>query len=132
MTDNTIFNTDISKDKARDSGMAMVLILLILGLYLDEIIYFKYAVLSLLLTMTAPMAYKYIAIIWFAGSNILGFVVSKIILALIFFVFVFPVGFMRKILGKDSLKLKQFKKSKSSVMVERNHMYGKKDIDKPF
>jgi hypothetical protein len=57
---------------------------------------------------------------------------SKIILSVVFFVILMPVGLFRRIIGKDSLKLKQFKKGKDGVMLQRNHRFTSNDIVNPF
>ena len=87
-----MFNTDISKNQAKDTGMAMVLILLILGFYLGNLNYFKFALGGLLITMIYPMAFKYVAIVWLGGSTFLGTIVSKIILSIIFFIIVLVIS----------------------------------------
>jgi hypothetical protein len=56
---------------------------------------------------------------------------SKIMLALVFFLVVFPMGLIRRILGKDTLRLHQFRKEKTSVFAERNHEYTAADLDNP-
>ena len=126
------FITAISKKQAVDTGMAMVLILLILGFYLENIIFFKYALAGILLAMIWPMAYKYLAIVWLSGSKLLGNIVSRILLSLIFFIVLLPVAVIRRILGKDTLKLKQFKKNSSSVMISRNLKFQKEHVQKPY
>ena len=127
-----IFSTNISKNQARDTGMAMVLILLIIALFFLDFIFVKIALLVLVLTMTIPLIFKYIAVIWFGLSHLLGTVVSKILLTIIFFLVVTPVGLIRKVLGYDTLKLKEFKKGTESVMQTRNITFSKSNIDKPF
>ena len=126
------FITAISKKQAVDTGMAMVLILLILGFYLENIIFFKYALAGILLAMIWPMAYKYLAVVWLSGSKLLGNIVSRILLSLIFFIVLLPVAVIRRILGKDTLKLKQFKKNSSSVMISRNLKFQKEHVQKPY
>ena len=127
-----IFSTAITKNQARDTGMAVVLILLIVAVFSLEFIYVKIAILALILTMTIPLIYKYIAVIWFGLSHLLGTFVSKILLTVVFFLVVAPVGLIRRLLGYDSLKLKEFKKGTESVMQVRNITFTKNDIDKPF
>ena len=112
--------------------MAMVLILLIIALFSLDFAYVKLALIVLVLTMTIPLIFKYIAVIWFGLSHLLGTVVSKILLTLVFFLVVTPMGLIRKILGFDSLKLKEFKKATGSVMQSRDITFKKDDIDKPF
>ena len=112
--------------------MAMVLILLIIAVFSLEIIYVKIALFFLVLTMTIPLIFKYIAVIWFGFSQLLGTVVSKILLTVVFFLVVTPMGLIRKVLGYDSLKLKEYKKGTGSVMQSRNITFKKEDINKPY
>jgi multisubunit Na+/H+ antiporter MnhG subunit len=127
-----VFSTAISKNQARDTGMAIVLILLLVAVFSLEFIYVKIAILALVITMTIPLVYKYIAVIWFGLSHLLGTFVSKLLLTVVFFLVVAPVGWIRRVLGYDSLKLKEFKRGTESVMQVRNITFSKNDIDKPF
>ena len=127
-----MISIQISKSQARDTGMAMVLILLILGFFLENSIYFKAALAALLVTMIIPSAFKYVAIIWLAISTFLGTISSKIILTVVFLFVVVPVSIYRKILGKDTLKLKLFKKGGNSVMEVRDLTFTKENLEKPY
>ena len=82
--------------------------------------------------MTFPMFYYPFAIIWFGFSKLLGTIVSKIILAIVYLIMLIPIGVLRRMMGKDSLRLKQFKKSGTSVMNERNHRFTSDDIVNPY
>ena len=114
------FPKTVSKKQASDSGMAVVLIFMIIGLFTGNDLYYKIAIPVLVMNMIYPMFYYYFAILWLGFSHLLGTVVSKIILSILFFVIVLPVALLRKLMGKDSLKLKLFKKSERSVMHKRN------------
>jgi hypothetical protein len=129
---SSLITTKISKKQANDAGMALVLILLILGFVFKNDLFFKIAVPVLVINMIVPMFYYPFAILWFSLSNILGAIVSRILLSVIFFVVVSPISLLRKLFGKDSLLLKKFKANSSSVMVARNHLYTSKEIEKPF
>jgi len=129
---NSYFPTKITKDQAKDTGMAMVLILLLLGVFLHNYIYIKFGILCLLIAMAIPLLFKYVAILWLGLSHFIGTFVSKILLSVIFFLIVTPVGLIRRLLGYDSLKLSQFKAGTDSVMVLRNHTFKKEDINKPY
>ena len=124
--------TNISKDQMKDTGMAMVLILLLTGFFFDKNILFKIALISLLINMIVPKFYYPFAIIWLGFSRILGTVVSKILLSIVFFLIVTPIGVIRRVLGYDSLKLKEFKLGSDSVMTIRNKTFAGKDIEKPY
>jgi hypothetical protein len=134
MTDrfSKIFTTEISKEQAKDSGMALTLILLLLGFFLQNVIFYKIAIPILLINMIYPMFYYPFAIMWYGLSNLLGTIMSKVLLSLVFIILVIPIGLMRKLIGKDPLLLKKFKKSSKSVMKIRNQTYKVSDLEKPF
>jgi len=124
--------TEINKDKSRDTGMAMVLILLILELIYNNNLFFKIAMAALIINMIAPLFYKPLAYVWLGLAHLIGTVVSKIILFFVYMLIVFPVALIRKLLGKDSLKLKAWRKGNESVMNERNYVFTRQDIEKPY
>ena len=127
-----IFSTNISKEQAKDTGMAVVLIFLLIGVFRQDFDFIKIAIIALIFTMTIPLIYKYLAVIWLGLSHLLGIVISKIVLSLIFFLVVTPVALIRRLMGYDTLKLKQFKNGSGSVMHTRDITFTKNDIDKPF
>lgn len=129
---HNLFTSNISKNQAKDTGMAMVLILIFLGLYFKNFSYIKFSIAGLIITMLFPMAYKYVAIVWLGFSKLVGIISSKIILSVAFFCVVVPVAILRKLLGKDVLRLKQFKRDTSSVMKTRNLIFSKEHLDKPY
>ena len=110
------FPNTISKKQATDTGMAIMLILLLVGLFTQNDVYYKIAIPVLIMNMTFPMFYYPFAIIWLGFSQLLGTVVSKIILSIVYIIMVIPVGIFRKLLGKDSLQLSEFKKDNGTVM----------------
>tara|TARA_B100000900_G_scaffold403515_1_gene410702 strand:- start:458 stop:847 length:390 start_codon:yes stop_codon:yes gene_type:complete len=57
--------------------------------------------------------------LWFKFGILLGRIVSPIIMALIFFAVVTPIGLTMRLLGKDLLNLKYNKKNKS-YWIEKN------------
>jgi hypothetical protein len=127
-----IFPRKISRDQAKDTGMAMVLICLILSFFLKNDLYVKIAVVALVINMIVPTSYKYPAIVWLGFSHLVGAVVSRILLSLIFFIIVTPVSLLRRIFGFDSLKLRKFKKGNESVMMVRDITFSSKDLKTPY
>jgi uncharacterized membrane protein YgdD (TMEM256/DUF423 family) len=73
-----------------------------------------------------------LAVLWYGLAHILGSVVSRILLSLIFFLVVTPMGLIRKVMGYDSLQLRAFKKANSSVLTHRNHRYTVRNIETPY
>ncbi|MBS9773641.1 MAG: hypothetical protein KGV59_00570 [Tenacibaculum sp.] len=126
------FPKTISNKQASDTGMAVVLILLLIAFFTKTTLCYKIAIPVLIVTMTYPMLFYPVAIVWLGFSELLGIIMSKIILTIVYVVLVVPVGFVRKLIGKDSLQLNRFKKGKSSVMKVRNYEFTSKDIEKPY
>ena len=112
--------------------MAMVLLLLLTSGAFKREILVAVAIIALLVDMTIPRFYRPVAILWLGLSHLLGTIVSKILLTLVFFGVVTPIGLARKLLGFDSLKLRDFKSGDDSVMIVRNHIFTRKDIEKPY
>lgn len=79
-----------------------------------------------------PIVFRPASYLWFGLARGLGYVVPSILLFLVFILLVVPVGMIRKRMGKDSLQLNDFKKSKGSILKDRNHTYQPEDITNPF
>ena len=125
-------STPNNNNQAKDTGLALVLILLIIE-YIKRPNWLTVAAMTVLvLVMTWPSLFKPLARIWFGFSHILGGVVSKVLLTLVFFIVVTPIGLIRKVFGADPMKLSIWKKSSNSVLVDRNHSYTTEDIEKPY
>jgi len=112
--------------------MAMVLLLLLASAAFKRQALITAAMIALIVDMTVPQLYRPVAVLWLGLSHLLGTVVSKILLTLVFFGVVTPIGLARKLLGFDSLKLRDFKSGENSVMLIRNHIFTGKDIEKPY
>ena len=118
--------------KSKDTGMAMVLLLLILGHFLKLPLLYTAAIPVLVIAMVCPVVFKPLAFLWFGLAMLLGFIMSRIILSLIFFILVFPTGLIRRLMGKDSMGLKLWKKGKESVFKKREYTFVSEDIKNPF
>jgi hypothetical protein len=126
------FTRKITKDQSRDTGMAMVLLLLIVFATRKREVYLIGAMVLHVLNMIVPQVYRPVAVLWLGLSDLLGSVVSKILLSIVFFAVVTPIGILRRLFGKDSLQLRAFKASKESVMLERNHTFIGSDLERPY
>lgn len=128
----------VNKKELRDAGLAAILLCLITYSFsafenfseVPKII--KLTGICVVLTMVIPKALYPFAIIWYTLTNFLGFFMSRILLSIIYFVVVMPVGILRRIIGKDTLKLKQYGKSARSAFIERNKAFSKTDLQTPY
>lgn len=121
-----------ARSRAVDTGMALTLICLIVGLLRGAPGWFALATALLVVNMTAPMVYGPASRLWFGLSGLLGAVMSKVILSVIYFVVLTPVGLLRRALGKDTLRLRDFKKGAGSVFVTRTGPFTPADLKTPF
>jgi hypothetical protein len=69
---------------------------------------------------------------WLALGRILNTISTTILLTLVFFLLVLPIGLIRRLTGADPLRLKQFRKSRGSVLFTRDHTYSKNDLQNLF
>lgn len=125
-------DTPINRERARDTGMAITLIFLLLGFFSKNDLYFKIAIPILIIDMAVPIVYKPLAYVWFGLAHILGTVVSKILLLIVFSLVVMPMAFLRRMMGKDPMFLKAWKVNNQSAFTVRNHLYTPSDIQKPY
>lgn len=121
-----------ARSRAVDTGMALVLICLIIGLVRGAQGWFALAAALLVLNMTAPMAFGPASRLWFGLSAMLGTVMSTLILSLVYFLVLTPVGLLRRAMGKDTLRLRDFKKGQGSVFHTRSGPFAPADLKTPF
>jgi hypothetical protein len=124
--------TTVTRDQARDTGMAMVLLMLLGQVTLARGGFLIAAILLHLVNMIAPQVFRPVAIVWLGLSHLIGLVMSRILLSLVYALVVMPVGLLRRVAGKDSMQLRAFKTSADSVMVARNHRFVAGDLEKPY
>jgi hypothetical protein len=122
----------MTADQCRDTGMAMVLLLLIFSIALKRNELVLGALVLQVITMTVPRIFAPIAVVWLGLSHLLGAVMSRVILTVIFFLVVTPIGLVRRLLGKDPLRLRAFNASDDSVMLPRNHIFSGADLERPY
>ncbi len=122
----------MTRDQSRDTGMAMVLLALLISLKTKRSGFLYAAVLLHVINMIVPRVYAPVAIVWLGLAEILGTVMSRVLLSVLFFGLVTPIGIFRRLFGKDSLKLRAFKASEESAMTVRNHVFTGHDLEKPY
>ena len=127
-----MFKTGFTKRQLIEAGIIIVIILLFFSLKYKNELLLKASVVLLFLDLILPVIFYPFAFIWFNFSELLGNVVSKIILGIIFITVIFPVGIIRRGFGRDNLLLRKFKHDRHSVMKIRNYTYGSEDLDKPY
>lgn len=129
-------------DMQKDTGMAMVLIALAVFLFTGSITWVWLGLILLLINMTFPKFYFLPSLLWFSLSNLLGFISSKLILSLVFFLVVTPIGMIRRLLAYskrnsannsfDSMRVYSWRNSTQSNFKIKEKQYTSKDLENPF
>jgi hypothetical protein len=130
--DSVIDDMVITRDQSRDTGMAMVLLLLAAMLKWGRGEWLIAALIVHVVNMVVPQVFRPVAIVWLGFAHALGVIVSRVVLFVVFVLVVTPIGLLRRALGKDSLRLRAFKAGADSVMTVRNHVFTAADLDKPY
>ncbi len=119
-------------EQAKDTGMAMVLICLLLGYWGKFPKFLPVSLVLLIITMAWPKAFTPLAGLWFGLSHLLSSVVSRVLLTIVFFVIVTPIGLIRRLIGADAMQLKKWKQGRDSVFVVREGPIQGKDMVNPY
>jgi hypothetical protein len=122
----------ITRDQSRDTGMAMVLLLVLALLKWGRNELLIAALIVHVVNMIVPQVFRPVAIAWFGLARLLGAVASRVLMFVVFALVVTPIGLLRRALGKDSLRLRAFRSGDESVMLVRNHTFTASDLEKPY
>jgi len=80
-----------------------------------------------------PRVLKPIYVAWMTAALLIGWVMSRVLLSLVFYLIVTPIGFLARLMGKDFLDLK-FKDDKESYWIPRESLskLTQSDFEKQF
>lgn len=80
-----------------------------------------------ILCIFIPVVGDFIVKIWFKIAEGLGWFNSRVILSIVFYVFLWPIAMLYRMASKNPMGIKR--PTGNSVYVERNHTYAKKDME---
>ncbi len=123
---------NLSTEKCKDAGLALVLLGLIGYQLWPRPWLMLLTVVFLLVAMTFPPLFRPFARLWFAFSAVLGAVVSKVLLSVLFLLLVLPVALVRRGMGKDAMQMKRWRKDAASVFRIRDHEFTAADLEHPY
>ena len=109
----------------RNFGLVFFVFFLIIGLWpllgTNEIRYWSifFSIIFFLLGITNSKLLNPLNKIWFNFGILLGKMISPLVMGIIFFLVVTPIGVIMRVFGKDILRLKYEKKNKS-YWIEKN------------
>jgi len=98
--------------------------------FLYEVNWLLYVIPSLLfISLVWKWLAEKISFLWLKFGEGLGWINSRILLGVIFFIVLTPMALLRNLFKKDELKLKR---GYSSTFEERNHTFTAKDLKNPW
>lgn len=108
-----IKNIPNSNRDIRSFGITMGIILFIISgllMYYNKEIYQIIGIIALTfvgLGLIIPVVLKPLYFVWMTFAAILGWVMTRVILCLVFYLIITPIGLLTKLLGEDFLALKR-------------------------
>ena len=122
----------ITRIQERDTCLALTFLLLLIWFFMrhEEIIYA--AMVFLLVGMIWSAAMRPLAFLWFGLSNVLGRIMSSVLLSVVYLLIVLPVAVLRRLMGKDALRLRQWRSGTGTCFVAREHSYTSEDLKHPY
>lgn len=133
-----IKNIKSEKSDLRKFGITFGVILLVIAgfsLLKEKELFQIFLAISIILFLTAfiiPVILKPVYWIWMIFATILGWIMTRIILSLLFYIIITPIGLISRLFGKQFLKLR-WEKSKESYWNFRTNEYPQKqNYEKQF
>jgi len=120
-----IKNIKSEKSDLRKFGLTVGIVLAVLGavlLWRQKDFYricFIASAPLIVLGLVLPVVLKPIQKVWMTLAILMGWVMTRVLLILLFFVIVTPIGFVAKIFGKDFLNRKFQKDQQASYWIKR-------------
>jgi len=133
-----IKNIKSDKKECRKFGLSVGIVLVILAVILgnfgkESFVYFgSIGGLLIIAAIVAPKLLLPLQKIWMSLAVILGFIMTRVILLVLFYLILTPIGLIARIFGKDFLDLKLNKDKVSYWNLRQGKNYEKLDTERQF
>jgi hypothetical protein len=119
---------ELKNDKAKAQETILVLVgaFIIFDWTTHKKIFLLLALVLIVIASVSDSLTNLISRGWLKLAELMGAIMSKVMLTVIYFIVLLPVALMYRLTGKDPL---QFKKKQDTYYFSRNHLYNKKDIE---
>jgi hypothetical protein len=122
-----------SEKEAKDAGIAVSIIIASLAWYKEFYALFPVVIGLLAVCLFWPYLLRMIFVpLWWLMMNIVGPFFSNLLLIICFFCMITPIGFLRRVMGSDTLQLKKWKEKNNSAFTVREKIIQKNDMEKPY
>jgi hypothetical protein len=119
-------------------GFVFGIVLLVIGIYLfwkghSNYIYFIISgAIFIFAGLFSPIILKPLQKLWMAFALILGWFMSRLVVTIIFYLILTPIGLIAKLSGKKFLELKSSKSKKSYWNYRQSATIARIDLEKQF
>ena len=120
----------VSKKQNTEFGIVASIAILVMSVWygIDLNIYI---IIMLLACLLFPKAYTPFTWLWFGLAKVLERFMSKVVLFLVFFLVITPVGLIRRVLRKDNLHRGR-SQMQTNIFENQIHTYKPCDLEKQF
>ena len=133
-----IKNIKSGKKELRKFGITIGIVLGLLGglfLWREREWYYYFFILSAVFVfsgITAPLLLWPVQKVWMGLAVLLGWVMTRVILIILFYLVVTPIGLLAKLLGKDFLNLKFDRDADSYWIPKERVKFERSDYERQF
>jgi hypothetical protein len=120
----------MAERKDLEAQLVIVIGFLALSFLFDQVIFGQIALTLGLVFLISEKLSKAVLRLWWKIAHLLGWINTRILLGLVFYIFLFPIALFSRLFTKDPLSLK-WRKTGSAYTV-RNHTYSGSDLDNPW
>ncbi|MDP3920186.1 MAG: SxtJ family membrane protein [Candidatus Omnitrophota bacterium] len=134
---NDIMKMNGTKKQLREFGLLVGGVLTVLGgllLWRQKEIYWLFGSIGLVLIaggLTVPLALKHLYKVWMSLALCMGWVMTRVILSVLFYLVISPISLISRLFGAKYLDL-SFKSSDDSCWIMRQHQPSHESYEKQF
>lgn len=128
----TLFKRRLSTVQYKDVGLVLMMLFLFLHFHYDRRPLLIAAFLVAGVTLLLPVLLSPVSKAWYALSELLGIVMSRVLLSIVFFFVITPIGFIKRTVDGKRLLGEQWKKGTVTVFTNRNKTITRHDIVNTF
>jgi hypothetical protein len=122
----------ITSEQTKDMGLVIVLLLTLGFLHSGNRLFLQLALVAIAIVLIVPVLFKPVDCLWYFFSELLGTVMSRVVLTLVFFLVITPIGFLKRIVSRKRMLTEEWKKGRETVFTVRDKVFSGSDISKPF
>ena len=120
------FGRHISAEEKLKAQPAIITGLICMYFIFTKILFLKAALVLGLVFLFIPVLGNWFIVLWFRLAELLGWINTRILLSIVYYVFLMPVSFIAGLVNKDPLSLDN---TGASLYIDRDHTYTAKDLE---